>query len=174
MSVGYFSSMRQKLKNHALKAYDYFISYYDVILDGFPEEKLEEKVGEAETPLHLLKHVGGTPGWWMKQRGTRLPFSSSLNSLSAFKEVIRKQRDAFKELLEDDGQLYWLHDGEEKPKLSIPWLMIRSVHHAIHHGGMLIMYRHIYGLPPLKYEDQFDWGKMVDLPGEIHYSTLTS
>ncbi len=162
--------MKQKLKEHALKVFDYYIAYYDAILKDFPEDRMEEAAGEAETPLHLLKHVGGTAGWWMKRRGTRFDFSSSLNSVAEFKQVVKKQREAFAKFLEDDDELYW--SSETDPKPTVPWIMIRSVNHALHHGGMLILYRHIFGLPPLDFGDGPDWGEIVDLPGEIHYSEL--
>ncbi len=164
--------MKEKLKTQAVQSFENLIKYYHVIMDDFPEDKLEERLGNALSPLELLQHVGGTPGWWMKRRGTRFDFSSSIKSRDHFFEVLNMQLNAFKTMLEDPKELYWKSKDESKPQLSIPWIMIRSYYHAIHHGAMLIHYRHIYGLPPLNFGDDLDWGMLVDLPGDLFYSDL--
>ncbi|RMG20082.1 MAG: hypothetical protein D6732_29145 [Methanobacteriota archaeon] len=164
--------MKEILREHALSAYQTIEPYFKKILEGFPEEKFHEKIGTALTPFELLQHVVGTPGWWMKQRGTRFPFSSSIKTVDQFFEVLRKQEEYFANALEDEKELYWKSKDEEKPRLSIPWIMIRSFNHALHHGAMLIHYRHLYSLPPIQFEKGMHWGNIVDIPGNLWYGKM--
>ncbi len=155
------------LKYHALTSFEYLIKYFKGILDGFPEEHLETSIGQAKSPMTLLKHVGGTSGWWMKRRGTPFEFSSSVKSLPHFFEVLQNQLNAFRKLLEDKENVYW--KDSEKPSPSIPWIMIRSYNHGMHHGAMIILYRHYHGLPPVTFPNGMNWGDFADLTPSILY-----
>lgn len=164
--------MQEVLKQHAITSYRALSPYFRKILEGFPEEKMNEKVGSAQSPMELMKHIVGTPGWWMKQRGTRLPFSSSIQSAAEFFEILERQRFHFEKLLDDSKEIYWKSSTDDKPKLSVPWIMIRSFHHALHHGAMLIQYRHFHGLPPIQFDKGMHWGDLVDIAGNMVYGNL--
>ncbi len=145
------------------------IEFLRYVLEDFPDEKIDLPIAEAKTPLYWMKHIAGTASSWMK--GLNRPFQHRMRVIdkNSFFEKLEKQFIEFKEILKDNKEITW-QSVTKSNEYTIPWIMIRSANHAMHHASMLIIYRHYYGLPALKQTKEVNWGNIVDLPGNINYS----
>lgn len=164
--------MKNKLKEQALSQYFNIIEFLRYVLKDFPDDKINQKIEESETPLQILRHLGGTANFWMGHSDRLFSFKAEINDIDSFFDILELQLKTFKTLLEDENELYWKSSTMDKPRLSIPWIMIRTANHMQHHAGMLIFFRHIYALPVLEQSKQLNWSVMVDFPGDLHYSEL--
>lgn len=164
--------MKSKLKNHAVSIFRDSIQFLHYVLDNFPDNKLTESIGSADPPMKLLIHIGNTGSFWMKK--FRTPFEKSLRieTKETFFEKMDYQLTEFEKILENENEIYYKSDDKTKPRLGVPWIMIRTANHAMHHAAMLIQHRHIHGLPPLNQNREANWSSIVDLPGVINYSEL--
>ncbi|MHA2250190.1 MAG: hypothetical protein ACXAD7_07500 [Candidatus Kariarchaeaceae archaeon] len=157
-----------KLKDHALQAFSNTIEFLKYVLKDFPNDKLEEGIGSAQPPLYLMKHIAGTASFWMKRIDRSFKHLARVEDISSFFTKLELQLGEFQELLNDKNELIWVTPAQSE-KYSVPWVMIRSANHAMHHASMLIQYRHYYGLPPLDQTKEVNWGVIVDLPGNMNY-----
>lgn len=156
------------LKTHTLTLYSEVVKFVKLVLKDIPEEKMNEKIGEGEKPADILFHMIATPHWWMKQIGRPMDFRAKFSSLQEAIDLLDKQVVSFTELLGKEDELKWTStDSFPGKERSLPWVMIRSANHMMHHASMLIYIRHIWGLPGL---GKTNWGKIVDLAADINYS----
>ncbi len=153
-----------KLKTHAMESWRMAIEFLKFTLKDFPEDKLNESFGEAETVLALLRHVGGTAHFWMQRAEKPFSFPFECDGIPSFLDNMEKQFEELKASLEKSEELTW-----SREPLSVPWIMIRTANHMMHHAAMLIYIRHILGLDALEQTREVNWGKIVDLAGKINY-----
>ena len=146
------------LRNYAIEHYKNASDFLKLVLTEFPDSKLDEQFGEAETARTLLKHVVGTPHWWMKRADHPMPFRAAFDNVNEIGDLLDKQNETFAQMLQNEENVHWT------PTTSIPWIMIRSANHMMHHISMLIFMRHVWGLPSLG--PQNPWGRIVDYPGK--------
>lgn len=147
-----------ELREYAIEHYKNATDFLKLVLTDFPDEKLDEQLGQAETPRTVLKHVVGTPHWWMKRAERPMPFRATFEKIDEVKDLLDKQNTTFTQLLQNTEDVHWT------PTTSIPWIMIRSANHIMHHSSMLIFMRHVWALPSLGPNNP--WGKIVDYPGK--------
>ena len=150
------------LRKHAIELYKNASQFLKLVLTDFPDTKLDEQIGEAETARSILKHMVGTPHWWMKRAESPMPFRASFQTIEDIKSLLTKQNETFTELLQNEDNVHWT------PTTSIPWIMIRSANHIMHHASMLIYMRHVWGLPSLGPDNP--WSKIVDYPAKLLYA----
>ena len=158
----------ENLKEHAISIFEMAIQFLEYVLDGFPEEKLEKSLGKGNPPLYWMKHIAGTASFWMKRIDRGFKHRARVVDKQSFFEKLNLQLSEFKEILNNDDEVYWTPVTKDT-NYSIPWVMIRSANHAMHHASMLIVFRHYYGLEPLQQSKEINWGTIVDLPGNINY-----
>ncbi|MHA2030272.1 MAG: hypothetical protein ACW98K_00225 [Candidatus Kariarchaeaceae archaeon] len=158
----------KNLKEHAVSIFEMAIQFLEYVLDGFPEDKLEEPLGKASPPLYWMKHIAGTASFWMRKIDREFKHKMRVVDKQSFFEKLNLQLTELKEILEDDSEVYWIPSTKSQ-NFSVPWAMIRSANHAMHHASMLIVYRHYYGLEPLQQSNEINWRTIVDLPGNINY-----
>jgi len=149
------------LRDHAVEHYKNASDFLKLVLTNFPNAKLDQQIGEAETARIIIKHAIATPHWWMKRAERPMPFRASFETIEDIFSLLDKQNGTFTELLQNENDVHWT------PTTSIPWIMIRSANHMMHHAAMLINMRHIWGLPSLGPENP--WGMIVDYPGNLLY-----
>ncbi|MHA2097625.1 MAG: hypothetical protein ACW99A_02985 [Candidatus Kariarchaeaceae archaeon] len=149
------------LKEYAIEHYKTVTDFVKLVLIEFPNSKLDEQLGEGETARIILKHMVGTPHWWMKRSERSMPFRAAFETIEDISTLLDSQNNAFQEMLNNPDEIHWT------PTKSIPWIMIRSANHMMHHASMLIFMRHVWGLPPLGPNNP--WGKIVDYPAKIMY-----
>lgn len=154
--------MNMALKEHALELYSKSSDFLKLVLNNFPDSKLDEKIGEGETAREILKHAVATPHWWMKRADKPMEFRAQFETVADILNLLDKQNTAWKKMLEDESEVHWT------PTTSIPWIIIRSANHMMHHSSMLIFMRHIWSLPSLGPNNP--WGNIVDLPGKLLYT----
>lgn len=158
-----------KIKEHAITSFANAIQFWKYVLKDFPQEKLELEIEGAEAPIYFMKHVSGTASYWMKRISRPFNFQMRCVDTSSFLEKMEKQLEELKEVLNDESLLTWItpHDS---PNYSVPWLMVRTANHAMHHAAMIIVYRHYYRLGPLKQGIDLNWGNIVDFHGRVYNS----
>ena len=150
------------LKEHALEFYSQASEFLKIVLKDFPDSKLDEKMGEAETAREILKHAVATPHWWMKRANRPMEFRAQFENVADIIDLLDRQNATWQKLLENENELHWT------PTASVPWIMIRSANHMMHHSSMLIYMRHVWGLPSLGPDNP--WGKIVDLHAKLMYT----
>jgi hypothetical protein len=144
------------------------IEFLKIILEDFPDEKLDQPIGKAKSPLYFMKHIAGTASFWMRKIDREFKHRMRVEDKTSFFEKLEKQLSELKDILENDDEITWQPAGGQIPH-SVPWIAVRSANHAMHHASMLIIYRHYYGLGPLNQTPDVNWGKIVDLPGNLNY-----
>jgi hypothetical protein len=155
---------QQQLKTYCLGYYENGLKYLKMVLDGMTVEHLTQKFGEAKTGAELLFHAVATPHFWMKRAERGFEFRAKFDTPEEAIALWERQLGVFRGILEDENELVY------KGTTSVPWIMIRSCNHLLHHLGMIIYIRNILGLSPLKGTDDFDWGKLVDFTMDNCYS----
>ncbi|MCY3411711.1 MAG: hypothetical protein INQ03_08780 [Candidatus Heimdallarchaeota archaeon] len=156
------------IKDHALDYYGKVVEYFKLILDGLPEEKMIEPFGDAGKPVDILFHAVATPHWWLKQKDQAFPFSAKFADLAEVKLLLDKQVEEFRKRLNDEDELTWTPSPEYAPSdKSTAWIMIRSAHHMMHHGSMLLFLRKVWGLPALN-ADRL-WSEIADYASDLLY-----
>lgn len=154
------------MKEYAIEFYSEVVKYVKLVLKDMPEDKLLEYYSEEEKPIDIIFHMVATPHWWLKQSDKGFDFSAKFNSIQEVNQLLDKQIAVFKTKLNDENELIWTNDQNYNAKeKSVAWIMIRSAYHMMHHSAMLIVFRHMWGLPPL---ENANWGKIVDFaPGHL-------
>ena len=147
------------LREYAVENYKNATDFLKLVLTDFPNAKLDDQVGEAETARMMIKHAVATPHWWMKQSERSMSFRASFETIEDIFSLLDKQNEEFTQLLQNETEVHWT------PTTSIPWIMIRSANHIMHHAAMLIYMRHVWGLPSLGRDNP--WSKIVDYPAKL-------
>jgi hypothetical protein len=155
---------KQQLKQYCLGYYENGLKYLQMVLRDVTVEHMTQNFGEAKTGGELLFHAIATPHFWMKRAGRPFEFRAKFDDPEGAIKLWEQQLEVFREILENEEEL--VYDGPT----SVPWIMIRVCNHLLHHLGMIIYIRNILGLPPLGGDEYFNWGKMVDFTGDLHYS----
>ncbi len=158
-----------KLKNHAIQAFTKTIQFLRFVMKDFPADKLSDSIGSAQPPIYWMKHIAGTASFWMKRIDREFKHTARVEDIASFFNKLELQLSEFQELLQNENELIWATPSQNE-QYSVPWIMIRSANHAMHHAAMLIQYRHYYGLNPLEQTEDTNWGIIVDLPGNINYT----
>lgn len=149
------------LKEFPIKYYKDAITFLHYVMDDFPEDKLQTEFDKGEKPGDLFYHMVATPHFWMKKAERPFEFRAKYESIPDAFNLLNKQLETFTSLLNNNDELHWT------PATSIPWIMIRTVNHILHHTPMLIYIRHMLGLPPLKQSDEISWTKLADMMGDF-------
>jgi hypothetical protein len=154
---------KQRLKEYCIGYYENGLKYLKLVLNGFTVKQLQQRFGKAKSGDELLFHVVATPHYWMKRTGRPFEFRAEFETPEEAIDLWERQLGVFRDILENEDELVY------ERHTSVPWIMIRSCHHLLHHLGMIIYIRNILDFPPLGGDDEFNWGKMVDFTGDLHY-----
>ena len=153
----------QQLREYCIGHYANCLKYLKMVLKDMTVEQLQKTHGQAKSGAELLFHAVATPHFWMKRAERPFEFRAKFETPEEAITLWERQLGVFKEILQDESELFY------KSPTSIPWIMLRSSNHLIHHMSMVIYIRNILGMPAIEGLGDFNWGNLIDFHGDTFF-----